>query len=133
MLEVKTVEKPDERRDFPRGHLEALHHLTGPDFAAATSEPGRRWSESVGPIAKTDSCRTHHNGYVVRGRLRLRLRLRMDDGREAEAGPGDVFACPPGHDALGRRRRGGRGARLRRRHGGGVRQGPEVTVTGGVP
>ncbi|SEC66644.1 Protein of unknown function [Streptomyces sp. 3213] len=94
MLEVKTVEKPDERRDFPRGHLEAVH-LTGLDFAVGTFEPGWRWSESVGPIAGTKSCEIHHNGYVVQGRMHLR----MDDGGEGEVGPGDVFVCPPGHDA----------------------------------
>jgi hypothetical protein len=94
MLEVKTVEKPDERRDFPRGHLEALH-LSGLDFAVATFEPGWRWSESVAPLAGTESCMVHHNGYVVRGRMRIR----MDDGGESEVGPGDVFVCTPGHDA----------------------------------
>ncbi|PKW11530.1 Protein of unknown function [Streptomyces sp. 1222.5] len=94
MLEVKTVAKPDERRDFPRGHLEAVH-LTGLDFAVGTFEPGWRWSESVGPIAGTASCRFPHSAYVVQGRMHFR----MDDGGEGEVGPGDVFVCPPGHDA----------------------------------
>ncbi|MEE1759850.1 cupin domain-containing protein [Streptomyces sp. NPDC014892] len=94
MLEIKSVEKPDERRDFPRGHLEAVH-LTGLDFAVATFEPGWRWSESVAPIAGTESCQVHHNGYVVQGRMHIR----MDDGGEGEVGPGDTFVCPPGHDA----------------------------------
>ncbi len=94
MLEVKTVEKPDERRDFPRGHLEAVH-LTGLDFAVGTFEPGWRWSESVAPIAGTASCRFPHSAYVVQGRMHFR----MDDGGEGEVGPGDVFMCPPGHDA----------------------------------
>ncbi|MFF0105921.1 cupin domain-containing protein [Streptomyces hirsutus] len=94
MLEIKTLDKPDERRDFPGGHLEAVH-MTGLDFAVAVFEPGWRWSESVGPIAGTPSCRIHHNGYVLQGRLRIR----MDDGAESEVGPGDVFVCTPGHDA----------------------------------
>ncbi|WP_326725472.1 MULTISPECIES: cupin domain-containing protein [unclassified Streptomyces] len=94
MIEVKTVDKPDERRDFPRGHLEAVH-LTGLDFAVGTFEPGWRWSESVAPIAGTESCQVHHNGYVVQGRMHIR----MDDGGESEVGPGDVFVVPPGHDA----------------------------------
>jgi mannose-6-phosphate isomerase-like protein (cupin superfamily) len=94
MLEVKTVDKPDERRDFPRGHLEAVH-LSGLDFAVGTFEPGWRWSESVARIAGTRSCQVHHNGFVVQGRMRLV----MDDGGEAEVGPGDVFVCSPGHDA----------------------------------
>jgi uncharacterized cupin superfamily protein len=28
-----------------------------------------------------------------------RIRFRMDDGSEAEIGPGDVFVISPGHDA----------------------------------
>jgi mannose-6-phosphate isomerase-like protein (cupin superfamily) len=94
MLEIKTLEKADERRDFPRGHLEAVH-LSGLDFAVATFEPGWRWSESVAPIAGTESCQIHHNCYVAQGRMRIR----MDDGAESEVGAGDVFVCSPGHDA----------------------------------
>jgi mannose-6-phosphate isomerase-like protein (cupin superfamily) len=95
MIEVKTVDKADERRDFPRGHVEALH-LSGLDFAVATFEPGWRWTESLRPIAGTETCQVHHNGYVVQGRMRVKM---DDDGTETEVGPGDVFVCPPGHDA----------------------------------
>ncbi|MGH3309350.1 MAG: cupin domain-containing protein [Streptomyces sp.] len=94
MMEVKTIDKPDERRDFPRGHLEALH-LSGLDFAVATFEPGWRWAESIRPLAGTDSCEVRHNGFMVQGRMHIR----MDDGGEFEVGPGDVFVTPPGHDA----------------------------------
>ncbi|MFC3572307.1 cupin domain-containing protein [Streptomyces yaanensis] len=94
MLEIRAADKPDERRDFPRGHLEAVH-MTGLDFAVGTFEPGWRWSESVAPIAGTESCQIHHTGCVVRGRMHLR----MEDGTEAEAGPGDLFVITPGHDA----------------------------------
>ncbi|MFD2684233.1 cupin domain-containing protein [Streptomyces phyllanthi] len=94
MIEAKMVDKPDERRDFPRGHLEAVH-LTGLDFAVGTFEPGWRWSESVAPIAGTKSCQIRHNGYVVEGHMRVR----MDDGEEAEIGPGEAFVVTPGHDA----------------------------------
>ncbi|PZG24516.1 cupin [Spongiactinospora gelatinilytica] len=94
MLQVKSTEKPDERRDFPMGHIE-ICNLTGLSFGVATFEPGWRWSESVRPIVGTDSCQVHHHGFVVKGRLRIR----MDDGAEAEAGPGEVFVCSPGHDA----------------------------------
>lgn len=94
MIEVKTVDKADERRDFPHGHIEALH-LTGLDFAVATFEPGWRWTESLRPMVGTDTCQVHHNGFMVQGRMRIR----MNDGTETEVGPGDVFVCPPGHDA----------------------------------
>lgn len=94
MIEIQTLDKPDERRDFPRGHLEALH-MTGLDFAVATFEPGWHWAESVGPIAGTASCQFEHKCVMLSGRLRIR----MDDGAEMEAGPGDVFVVSPGHDA----------------------------------
>jgi uncharacterized cupin superfamily protein len=32
--------------------------------------------------------------------LEGRMRVTMDDGSEGEVGPGDVFAIPPGHDAV---------------------------------
>ncbi|MDA0643662.1 MULTISPECIES: cupin domain-containing protein [Nonomuraea] len=94
MIEVKSLDKPDERRDFPQGHMEVLE-LSGLSFGVATFEPGWRWSESVKQIAGTKSCQIHHNGLVVRGRLLIR----MDDGTETEVGPGELFVCPPGHDA----------------------------------
>ncbi|MCA2189997.1 cupin domain-containing protein [Nonomuraea cavernae] len=94
MIEVKSIDKPDERRDFPMGHLDVCY-LTGLTFGVGTFEPGWRWSESVQPIVGTESCEVHHNGFVARGRLRFL----MDDGTEAEVGPGEAFVCPPGHDA----------------------------------
>lgn len=94
MLEVKNIEKADERRDFAHGHLDVLT-LSGLSFGVATFGPGWRWSESIRPLAGTDSCQVHHNAYVVSGRLHIR----MDDGSEGEVGPGDVFVAPPGHDA----------------------------------
>ncbi|MEO3828488.1 cupin domain-containing protein [Actinomadura sp. B10D3] len=94
MPEIKSIEKPDDRRDFPRGHLEVVN-LTGLTFGKATFEPGWRWTESVRDIAGTDLCEVHHNGYIVSGRLRILMR----DGAEGELGPGDVFVIPPGHDA----------------------------------
>jgi mannose-6-phosphate isomerase-like protein (cupin superfamily) len=93
-MEVKNVDKPDERREFPSGHSDVLS-LRGLTFAVATYEPGWRWSEHVAPIAGTRSCQIHHSGFCVRGRSHVR----MDDGSENDIGPGDVFVIPPGHDA----------------------------------
>jgi quercetin dioxygenase-like cupin family protein len=93
-MEVKNIDKPDERREFPSGHTDVLS-LRGLTFAVATYEPGWRWSEHVAPIAGTASCQTHHNGVCVSGRSHVR----MDDGSEHDIGPGDVFVIEPGHDA----------------------------------
>ena len=57
----------------------------------ATFEPGWRWSDH----ATTDSCEERHLGYLIAGRMRFRMR----DGSELEAGAGDVYLIPPGHDA----------------------------------
>src|SRR5512136_2461058 len=90
----KSVNKPDEARRFTRGRMDVVT-LGDLIVGRATFEPGWRWSECVRPIAGTPSCMVHHNGYIVSGRMRVR----MDDGTESEVGPGDVFVCPPGHDA----------------------------------
>jgi uncharacterized cupin superfamily protein len=34
-------------------------------------------------------------GYFLSGRMKVV----MNDGEEAEFGPGDLMVCPPGHDA----------------------------------
>jgi len=63
--------------------------------AKSTFNPGWKWSESVKPMAKTDSCQMHHVGFQISGRLRVK----SDDGSEVEYGPGDVYDIHPGHDA----------------------------------
>ena len=60
-----------------------------------TFEPGWRWSESIKPIVKTDSCQVHHIGYLLSGKLHVVT----DDGEESDLGPGDVYEILPGHDA----------------------------------
>ncbi|MBV9092406.1 MAG: cupin domain-containing protein [Streptosporangiaceae bacterium] len=94
-MDVKNIDNPDERREFPNGHSDVLY-LAGLTFAVSTYEPGWRWSEHVAKIAGTKSCQIHHNGFCMRGRARVRM---DDDGSEHDFGPGDVFVIPPGHDA----------------------------------
>lgn len=93
-MESKNLAKPDEIRNFEKGKLE-LVALGGVTFGRATLEPGWKWSTSVKPIANTKSCEAPHLQYHVSGRLHVL----MDDGSEAEYGPGDVSLLPPGHDA----------------------------------
>lgn len=92
---VKRFEQPDETRPF-EGHGKVdVVELAGHPVGRGTFEPGWRWSNDVKPIAGTDSCQVSHLGYVVSGRMRIH----MDDGTEAEIGPGDAVAIHPGHDA----------------------------------
>jgi len=92
--EAKSFEHPDEVREFPHGRLE-LVRIGGVVVGRNTLEPGWRWSESVQPIAKTDSCEGAHFGYQLSGVIQVR----MDDGTEFECRAGDVCLISPGHDA----------------------------------
>jgi quercetin dioxygenase-like cupin family protein len=93
-LVKKRFDAPDETRPIAKGKVEVVK-LEEVQVMRATFEPGWRWSESVKPIVKTDSCQVLHIGYVISGRMVVR----MDDGSTAEFGPGDVGVIPPGHDA----------------------------------
>jgi uncharacterized protein DUF861 len=90
----KSFANPDETRNIPKGKVEVIS-IGDLQAMRATFEPGWKWSESVKPIAGTDSCQVAHLGYQVSGRMRVR----MDDGSEHEFSPGDAGVIPPGHDA----------------------------------
>ena len=64
--ELKSFGKPDEVRDFPKGHLE-LVKIGGATIGRAVFEPGWRWATSVQPLAKTKSCEASHFQYHVWG------------------------------------------------------------------
>jgi hypothetical protein len=94
-VEVKNFDSPDEVRQFEgRGRADVVI-VGGRTVGKGTFEPGWKWSENVKPIAQTDSCQVAHLGYVLSGAMRVY----MDDGSGGDAGPGDVVAIPPGHDA----------------------------------
>jgi hypothetical protein len=92
--ELKSLGRPDEVRQFPRGRLELIQ-IGGATVGRAVLEPGWRWADSVRPIAKTSSCEAPHFQYHVSGILRVR----MDDGTEFDCRAGDISLLPSGHDA----------------------------------
>ena len=94
-LHVGSFDAPDEVRSPDKTTMNIVRMGDRTTAARMTLQPGWRWSECIKPIAGTDSCQVHHNGYCVSGRMRIR----MDDGAEQEVGPGDVFVVSPGHDA----------------------------------
>jgi len=89
----KSFNKPDEVRKFPHGQIE-LVNINGGTVARSTYQPGWKWSTSIKPVVKTDSCQVQHFGYLVSGAMRVR----MDDGSEFDMHPGEVFSIPAGHD-----------------------------------
>ena len=91
---VKNFKKPDEIREFPLGRVD-LVAIGDTTVGLATLKPGWKWSNSVKPIAKTQSCEAAHFQYHISGTLRVR----MDNGEEFDCGPGDVSLLPTGHDA----------------------------------
>jgi hypothetical protein len=93
-LAAKNLGTPDQKRSFEHGDLNVVT-IEGTMIARADFRPGFRWSTDVGPIAGTDSCQVRHTGVVLSGRFAIR----MDDGTEAEFGPGDAHVVSPGHDA----------------------------------
>jgi hypothetical protein len=92
--EVKSFNKPEEVRSFPKGKVE-LVKIGGAMIGRAIFEPGWRWSTSVQPIVKTKSCEAPHFQYHVSGTLKVV----MDDGSQFECKAGDVSLFPTGHDA----------------------------------
>jgi hypothetical protein len=92
--ELKSLGKPEEVREFPKGRVDLLK-IGGATVGRATFESGWRWSTSVQPIARTKSCEAPHFQYHVSGVLMVL----MDDGTELECKPGDVSLLPSGHDA----------------------------------
>jgi mannose-6-phosphate isomerase-like protein (cupin superfamily) len=92
--EVKSFNKPDEVRTFPKGKLELIT-IGGSIIGRATFEPGWKWSTSVQPLAKTKSCEAPHFQYHISGTIMVV----MDDGAQFECKPGDVSLLPMGHDA----------------------------------
>src|SRR5437773_1980127 len=93
-LQKKSMNMPEETRTFPNGKVD-LVTLEGVTYGLATFEPGWKWSESVKPIVKTESCQVLHSGYQLSGTLHVK----MDDGEEYELVQGDIAVIPPGHDA----------------------------------
>lgn len=93
-MEKRSLAQPDESRAFDKGKLDVVT-LGGLTFGVAVFQPGWRWSESVKPIVKTESCQAPHLSYHISGCLRVR----MDDGSEEEFKAGDLSLLPPGHDA----------------------------------
>jgi hypothetical protein len=90
----KSLLRPDDVREFDKGHVETVT-VRDVTFGRATLQPGWRWSKSIKPVVKTESCQAAHLQYHVAGRLHVV----MDDGSENEFVAGDVSFLPPGHDA----------------------------------
>jgi hypothetical protein len=93
-LETKNLSEPEDKRSFTHGEV-CMVSVGGKIIGRAAFNPGWRWSTDVRPLVGTSSCELAHTAYVISGRMRVR----MNDGTEAEVGPGDAHYIAPGHDA----------------------------------
>jgi hypothetical protein len=93
-LETKNLDQPEDKRSFEHGEV-LMVRVGGSTIGRAVFRPGWRWSTDVKPLVGTSSCELAHTAVVISGRMRVR----MNDGAEAEFGPGDAHYVSPGHDA----------------------------------
>ncbi len=93
-IEVKSLNAPDEARTFDKGKLEIVN-IEGRTIGRATFQPGWKWSESLKPLVKTESCQAPHFQYHVSGTLRIVA----DDGTVKDCKAGDISLLGSGHDA----------------------------------
>jgi len=93
-MALKSLEKPDEVREFEKGRLE-LVTIAGRTIGRAVFQPGWKWSSHVKPLAKTKSCEAAHFGYQLSGEMKIVA----DDGTQVTVKGGDALNIPPGHDA----------------------------------
>jgi hypothetical protein len=94
-MTIKRLAAPDETRPFASKGRAEIFRLEDGTVGRGVFEPGWKWSECVRPIAGTQSCEVAHLGVCLSGRMRVR----MNDGTEADIGPGDLMQIQPGHDA----------------------------------
>jgi hypothetical protein len=93
-LEVKGFGKPEETRKFENGKLD-LVKIGGTTIGRVEFQPGWKWSKSIKPLVKTDSCEAQHFMYHLSGTLRIK----MDDGTTKDVKAGEISFVPSGHDA----------------------------------
>ena len=93
-IAAKSFDSAEEVRTPDKARIEVVD-LGSAKAMRLTAQPGWRWSESVKPVAGTESCRARHVGTVTSGSLRVR----HDDGTELELVPGAAYVIEPGHDA----------------------------------
>ncbi len=93
-VEARGFDSPDETRTPDKARVDVLQ-IGSTTAARYTFQPGWRWSESVKPIAGTDSCQVRHVGVAQSGTLHVT----HEDGTDLEIGPGDAYVIEPGHEA----------------------------------
>ncbi len=93
-FETKSYNSPDEVRTPNKTRVEIVR-LGDISLGRMTLQPGWRWSESIKPVVKTDTCQLNHVGYAISGRLTVRL----SNGTQKTISAGEAYTIPPDHEA----------------------------------
>jgi class 3 adenylate cyclase len=93
-LQRKDVTRPDEVREIPGGRIE-MFELGDVVVSKSSFEPGWRWSTHIKPLAGTELCEFHHQGYTMSGRVHVITR----GGAEIELSADQFYEIPAHHDA----------------------------------
>jgi quercetin dioxygenase-like cupin family protein len=93
-VQKKNLGSPDETLTFEKEKIEIVN-FGNVTVARVTFDPGWSWEKHVKPRVNTKSCEVPHTTLIMSGRIKTI----MDDGTEAEGGPGDVAIIPPGHNS----------------------------------
>ncbi len=93
-LMKKSLNSPDQIKHLGKGKVEIVD-LEGSMIGRVTLKPGWRWSHDARPVLGTQSCFSHHNQYILSGRLMIL----MEDGNQMELQAGDAAVIPSGHDS----------------------------------
>lgn len=93
-LQKKSFTAPDAARTLPNARIEIVG-FGDMSVARATLAPGWSWAEHLKPVAGTESAEETHFSYISAGCFHVV----MNDGTEADLGPGDIAIVPPGHHA----------------------------------
>ena len=94
-LTKKNFDNLDETMTPEKTRVDNVDLGNGQTAMRIKAEPGWKWSECIKPAVGTDSCEKALLGVCVSGKLIVT----HDDGSSVEIGPGDAYACAPGHDA----------------------------------
>jgi class 3 adenylate cyclase len=89
----KNFDQPDSRVEFG-GVVQELVEIGDYTVGRTIQPPGWRWSTHIQPLVGGEWCMARHIGVVISGREATLF----PDGSVLEAGPGDVYDIPPGHD-----------------------------------
>jgi class 3 adenylate cyclase len=93
-LQRRAFGDADDVRDVLHGRIE-MYDMGQIRIGRSILQPGWRWRESIGPIARTDLCEFHHIGLCISGKCRIRTR----EGAELLVEAGHFYEIPPGHDS----------------------------------